>query len=160
RAHRRGRGRSPPWPGRQDSLGSWNSNSQLAKGSVDVFRPAVVRQRTGRAWVKDPGDGDALAGQRSLRPALGESSYADQPAGLPQPDQAAQRLVAGREERLPLGLRQLVGREVSPGGFHEDQRAVIEDEEAGEEALGGLEMLLGPAPDPGAAHLRAGAVEA
>src|SRR5690606_28891573 len=114
----------------------------------------------GRAGVQDAANGDPRPLQRFPGTRLGEVAHTDHPPGLPDLHHAAERSVAGGKEWLALGARQLVGRQISPGGLHEDQRAVVGHEESLEEAFRGAEGVANPAPDAAAAHLGARVVEA
>src|SRR5690606_11692882 len=134
-------------------------DAELRELTFDDRRPAAVRIRICWARVQDASDPARLAGKRRPRPLLGESPDADDDFGLEHAHDAAERVVAHREERLLLGARQLVGRTVASAFLDERQRTVVRDEEAREEALRRAETVPRPSPEALAADLRTGTLE-
>ena len=103
--------------------------------------------------------GPAVA-ERDARAPRREGADPDHPFRGERIDEAPQVAVARREEPLLLVRRQAIRRPVAPARLEEQQRAVVRDVVAREEALGTAPVRRHRAPQPRAAHLAAAAGEA
>ena len=100
-----------------------------------------------------------MGAEHPPRAGLGERADADHAPRPQQLDAGQQRRIARGEQRRALLDRQLVRRAVFTARLHEGERAEVHQEEAPEEGLGRVEVLLGPVVDARARDLAARAVE-
>src|SRR5690606_36321067 len=105
--------------------------------------------------VEDAPDARDASVEHGARAVLGELADADHDLRGEGFDRLAQGAIARAEEELALARRELLRHPIAAALLHEDERAVVVDEEAVEEALGGGEALARPAPEPRPAHLGA-----
>src|SRR5690606_14110207 len=130
----------------ETNLSAGQRDPQIAQLCFGLLGPASVGARARGAGVKYAGDLQVLARQGALRRFFRKRANADRPAGLKQIDHVRQRGVAQFEQRGLLRRWEFVRRKVPTRRFHEAQGAVVDHEEALEEALRGAETLFGPTP--------------
>ena len=113
------------------------------------------------------GLGCGMLPMRTSRPRAPRAPVARRSAPMPTTsvgvehvDDPRECLVADAEERSTLFGRKLVRSAVPSGFVHEDERAPVRDEDPVEEPVGRREAIARPAPESGAAHLRARTREA
>jgi len=110
--------------------------------------------------MRDAADRQGQPGERRSGACLGETTYPDHERGAQDLDSAPQRRVAGALECCALAGRQIVGCAIAAARLEKEQRAVVRDEEAAEEALGLLEAIACPTPEALARDLAPPAPEA
>ncbi len=122
--------------------------------------PAAIGCGAGGGGVQDLAvfDVDSVEGVLGL--LLGEASDADDPFGLEDFDAASEVQVAGFEEGGAFGCGKFVGGTVSRAFFHEDERAIVEDEVFGEEVFGVWIALGKESPEASARDFGLFAIEA
>src|SRR5262249_55863587 len=138
---------------------SGRADARRTQLSIDLACPAKIGARIRRARMQDLDD-PWTALERGASPPGREAANPDHPFGLEALDHRAQVAVAGGEQRLPLGRRQLVGSAVLAAFLEEEKRAVVRDVVLCEESRRLDETLGDRAPEACAAHLAARAVEA
>src|SRR5690606_38633578 len=126
----------------------------------DGASPISVGRRARRARVQDAADGRPALAERPARAILGEAAHADHEPRAQRLDDPHQRAIACLVEGLALGGGESVRGSVPARSIDEHERALVRDEEALEEALGGAVAIARPAPEARAADLAARAVEA
>src|SRR6187551_1214158 len=121
--------------------------------------PTPICQGAGGARMQDGAGGGAAFAECQIQPLFGKASYAHTQGRGEQFDGFCQSRVTNLEQRSLFGDEQLVGGDVLASGFHETERAVVDDEKAREETLGLDESVFGPAPQARATHFASRAVE-
>ena len=101
-----------------------------------------------------------VAREKLFGASFRKAPNANEPLRLENLHDATQMLVARVQQREQFGCGQLVGCAIAAAGFHERQRAVIDDKMAGEESLRPAKALGKQAPKSSSADFGARTVEA
>lgn len=96
--------------------------------------------------MEDSSDGDVGVGDGCFGAVFGEFTDADDIFRLQVVGEFLQGGVAVIEEGFFFFCGEFVGGEVCAGFGHEDEGAVVPDEELVEEGFGGLESVFSPSP--------------